>query len=238
MYEVLEHPEKEKEKIQELRREMAALEPVNLQAIDQFEQVKERYDFLTGQQQDLISAKDQLFETMSEMDEEVKSRFKEVFEGIRNEFQTVFPNMFGGGRAELILTDPTDLLHTGIEIEAQPPGKKLQNLRLLSGGERALTAIALLFSIIQVRPVPFCVLDEVEAALDEANVLRFGRYLRTFEKDTQFIVVTHRKGTMESADMLYGVTMAESGVSKLVSVRLEEIAQNGQIQVLEGEQND
>lgn len=238
MYEVLEHPEKEKEKIQALRQEMAALEPVNLQAIDQFEQVKERYDFLTGQQQDLISAKDQLFETMSEMDEEVKSRFKEVFEGIRNEFQTVFPNMFGGGRAELILTDPTDLLHTGIEIEAQPPGKKLQNLSLLSGGERALTAIALLFSIIQVRPVPFCVLDEVEAALDEANVLRFGRYLRTFEKDTQFIVVTHRKGTMESADMLYGVTMAESGVSKLVSVRLEEIAQNGQIQVLEGERND
>ena len=231
-------PEKEKEKIQALRQEMAALEPVNLQAIDQFEQVKERYDFLTGQQQDLISAKDQLFETMSEMDEEVKSRFKEVFEGIRNEFQTVFPNMFGGGRAELILTDPTDLLHTGIEIEAQPPGKKLQNLSLLSGGERALTAIALLFSIIQVRPVPFCVLDEVEAALDEANVLRFGRYLRTFEKDTQFIVVTHRKGTMESADMLYGVTMAESGVSKLVSVRLEEIAQNGQIQVLEGERND
>ena len=230
--------EKEKEKIQALRQEMAALEPVNLQAIDQFEQVKERYDFLTGQQQDLISAKDQLFETMSEMDEEVKSRFKEVFEGIRNEFQTVFPNMFGGGRAELILTDPTDLLHTGIEIEAQPPGKKLQNLSLLSGGERALTAIALLFSIIQVRPVPFCVLDEVEAALDEANVLRFGRYLRTFEKDTQFIVVTHRKGTMESADMLYGVTMAESGVSKLVSVRLEEIAQNGQIQVLEGERND
>ncbi|MHC5269190.1 chromosome segregation protein SMC [Enterococcus sp. LJL98] len=220
----------EKEQIQRLRQEMAALEPVNLQAIEQFEQVKERYDFLTGQQSDLIAAKEQLFETMSEMDEEVKSRFQTVFEGIRHEFQTVFPNMFGGGRAELILTDPTDLLHTGIEIEAQPPGKKLQNLRLLSGGERALTAIALLFSIIQVRPVPFCVLDEVEAALDEANVLRFGRYLRSFQNDTQFIVVTHRKGTMEAADILYGVTMEESGVSKLVSVRLEEIAQNGQIE--------
>jgi chromosome segregation protein len=137
--------------------------------------------------------------------------------------------MFGGGRAELVLTDPTDLLNTGIEIEAQPPGKKLQNLSLLSGGERALTAIALLFSIIQVRPVPFCVLDEVEAALDEANVMRFGHYLQTFQNDTQFIVVTHRKGTMEAANVLYGVTMEESGVSKIVSVRLEEVTDDGKI---------
>ncbi|MEG3033406.1 MAG: chromosome segregation protein SMC, partial [Enterococcus sp.] len=127
------------------------------------------------------------------------------------------------------LTEPADLLNTGIEIEAQPPGKKLQNLSLLSGGERALTAIALLFSIIQVRPVPFCVLDEVEAALDEANVARFGHYLSRFQDDTQFIVVTHRKGTMEAADVLYGVTMQESGVSKIVSVRLEDVGEGGKI---------
>ncbi len=237
-YGLIEKTEEQQAKIQELRQEMTALEPVNIQAIEQFELVKERYDFLTGQQNDLISAKTQLFETMSEMDEEVKSRFKEVFEGVRREFKKVFPNMFGGGRAELILTNPDDLLHTGIEIEAQPPGKKLQNLSLLSGGERSLTAIALLFSIIQVRPVPFCVLDEVEAALDEANVLRFGNYLRTFQKATQFIVVTHRKGTMESADVLYGVTMEESGVSKIVSVRLEDVAQDVEIQQLEGVKHD
>ena len=130
--------------------------------------------------------------------------------------------LFGGGRADLKLTDPKDLLNTGVEIVAQPPGKKLQNLGLLSGGERALTAIALLFSILKVRPVPFCVLDEVEAALDEANVHRFAQYLKKFSDETQFIVITHRKGTMEEADVLYGVTMQESGVSKLVSVRLEE----------------
>ena len=130
--------------------------------------------------------------------------------------------LFGGGRAELRLTDPEDLLNTGVEIIAQPPGKKLQNLHLLSGGERALTAIALLFAILKVRPVPFCILDEVEAALDEANVYRFSQFLKHFSKETQFIVITHRKGTMEEADVLYGVTMQESGVSKLVSVRLED----------------
>ncbi len=222
-----------KVEIQNLRRKIEALGPVNLNAIEQFEQVNERYLFLSGQRDDLLSAKEQLFHTMSEMDEEVKTRFEETFTAIREEFKMVFPNMFGGGRAELILTDPHDLLNTGIEIEAQPPGKKLQSLSLLSGGERALTAIALLFSIIQVRPVPFCVLDEVEAALDEANVLRFGNYLQSFQNDTQFIVVTHRKGTMEAADVLYGVTMEESGVSKIVSVKLEEISDSGQINAQE-----
>lgn len=137
----------------------------------------------------------------------------------------MFRELFGGGRADLRLTDPNDLLETGVEIVAQPPGKKLQHLSLLSGGERALTAIALLFSILKVRPVPFCVLDEVEAALDEANVQRYAQYLKRFSRDTQFIVITHRKGTMEEADVLYGVTMQESGVSKLVSVRLEDSKQ-------------
>ena len=163
------------------------------------------------------------------MDDEVRTRFKEVFEAIRQEFKIVFPNMFGGGKAELVLTEPTDLLKTGIEIEVQPPGKKLQSLSLLSGGERALTAIALLFSIIRVCPVPFCILDEVEAALDEANVKRFGRYLSDFQDDTQFIVVTHRKGTMVAADILYGVTMQESGVSRIVSVRMEDINEEAKI---------
>ena len=228
-YPAVEKTEANKREIQQLRRQIDDLGPVNLNAIELFKQVNERHYFLTSQRDDLLSAKNQLFETMDEMDEEVKMRFKEVFEGIRQKFKVVFPNMFGGGRAELILTDPTDLLNTGIEIEAQPPGKKLQNLSLLSGGERALTAIALLFSIIQVRPVPFCVLDEVEAALDEANVLRFGQYLRTFQNDTQFIVVTHRKGTMEAANVLYGVTMEESGVSKIVSVRLEDVPADSSI---------
>ncbi|MGM0123013.1 chromosome segregation protein SMC [Enterococcus sp. AZ194] len=218
-----------KQEVNRLKRSIDRLGPVNINAIEQYEQVNERYEFLVAQRDDLLSAKEQLFETMTEMDQEVKIRFSEVFEAIRAKFQVVFPNMFGGGRAELVLTNPEDLLNTGIEIEAQPPGKKLQSLSLLSGGERALTAIALLFSIIQVRPVPFCILDEVEAALDDANVARFGHYLSQFQNDTQFIVVTHRKGTMEAANILYGVTMQESGVSKIVSVRLEEVAEGGKI---------
>ncbi|MCB5954897.1 chromosome segregation protein SMC [Enterococcus sp. CWB-B31] len=222
-------PEEAGTEVKRLKREIERLGPVNINAIEQYEQVNERHEFLTTQRDDLLNAKDQLFETMDEMDQEVKLRFSEVFEAIRGQFKTVFPNMFGGGRAELILTDPDDLLNTGIEIEAQPPGKKLQSLSLLSGGERALTAIALLFSIIRVRPVPFCILDEVEAALDDANVSRFGHYLSDFEDETQFIVVTHRKGTMEAADVLYGVTMQESGVSKIVSVRLDDVKEGGAI---------
>ena len=212
-----------KGRIQELKQKIQGLGAINLQSIEQHDEVKERYDFLAGQQADLMTAKEELFETMNDMDELVIKKFHEVFCDIREEFRVVFPNMFGGGHADLVLTDPSDLLHTGIDIVAQPPGKKLQNLSLLSGGERALTAIALLFAIIQARPVPFCILDEVEAALDDANVTRFGQYLRNFGDDIQFIVITHRKGTMEAANVLYGVTMQESGVSKIVSVHLEEI---------------
>lgn len=206
-----------------LKQGIEELGTVNLAAIDEYERVNERYTFLSEQKADLEDAKNSLFETMDEMDAEVTKRFSEMFEAIRGQFSAVFQQLFGGGTAELKLTDPSNLLTTGIEIIAQPPGKKLQQLSLLSGGERSLTAIALLFSILLVRPVPFCILDEVEAALDEANVVRFGRYLRKFEKDTQFIVITHRKGTMQEANGLYGVTMQESGVSKIVSVRLEEI---------------
>lgn len=177
---------------------------------------------MSEQKNDLQEAKDTLYQVIDEMDIEMKKRFEQTFTGIREHFEPVFRALFGGGRADLKLTNPEDLLNTGVEIVAQPPGKKLQNLGLLSGGERALTAIALLFAILKVRPVPFCILDEVEAALDEANVFRFSQYLKRFSAETQFIVITHRKGTMEEADVLYGVTMQESGVSKLVSVRLEE----------------
>jgi len=214
--------EEARKKVKLIKKTIEELGTVNLGAIDEYERVSERYQFLTEQKNDLQHAKDNLFQVIDEMDEEMKRRFEETFYAIGSHFESVFQSLFGGGRAELKLTDPTDLLNTGVEIVAQPPGKKLQNLGLLSGGERALTAIALLFSILKVRPVPFCVLDEVEAALDEANVARFSQYLKAFSKETQFIVITHRKGTMEGADVLYGITMQESGVSKLVSVRLEE----------------
>ena len=215
-------PEETTKKVKLIKMAIEDLGTINLGAIDEYERVYERFTFLTEQRADLQEAKETLFQVIDEMDEEMKRRFKETFDGIRNEFEAVFQQLFGGGRAELKLTNPDDLLNTGVEIIAQPPGKKLQNLGLLSGGERALTAIALLFSILIVRPVPFCVLDEVEAALDEANVHRFSQYLKKFSSQTQFIVITHRKGTMESADVLYGITMQESGVSKLVSVRLED----------------
>ncbi|MEK3882103.1 chromosome segregation protein SMC [Paenibacillus sp. PL2-23] len=208
--------------VRDLKRQITALGEVNLGAIEEYERVKERYDFLSEQKNDLIEAKTALYQVIKEMDDEMSKRFRTTFEAIRGHFVVVFAKLFGGGRADLILVEPDRVLDTGIDIVAQPPGKKLQNLQLLSGGERALTAIALLFAILQVKPVPFCVLDEVEAALDEANVSRFAQYLREFSDLTQFIVVTHRKGTMEEADVLYGVTMEEGGVSKLVSVRLEE----------------
>lgn len=209
-------------KVREIKREIASLGEVNLGAIEEYARISERYEFLSSQKNDLIEAKTTLYQVIREMDQEMSKRFKTTFDAIRSHFGVVFSKLFGGGRADLILSEPENMLDTGIEIVAQPPGKKLQNLQLLSGGERALTAIALLFSIIRVKPVPFCVLDEVEAALDEANVSRFAEYLREFSEMTQFIVVTHRKGTMEEADVLYGVTMQEGGVSKLVSVRLED----------------
>ncbi|TCS79219.1 chromosome segregation protein SMC [Tepidibacillus fermentans] len=208
--------------VKELKDKLQRLGEVNLGAIEEFERISERYRFLTSQKQDLVEAKQTLYQVIAEMDQEMNKRFKEHFDSIREQFQIIFAKLFGGGRADLLLTDPNNLLETGIEIVAQPPGKKLQNLALLSGGEKALTAITLLFAILQIKPVPFCVLDEVEAALDEVNVTRFAQYLREYSNDTQFIIVTHRKGTMEEADVLYGVTMQESGVSRLVSVKMEE----------------
>lgn len=221
-YPVPEQVDEAQAEVKELKRSISMLGEVNLGAIEEYERVSERYDFLSEQKNDLVEAKTTLYQVIYEMDEEMSKRFKATFDEIRREFAIVFTKLFGGGRADLILVDPTNLLETGIDVVAQPPGKKLQNLQLLSGGERALTAMALLFAILQVKPVPFCVLDEVEAALDEANVVRFAQYLREFSEQTQFIVVTHRKGTMEEADVLYGVTMEEGGVSKLVSVKLED----------------
>ncbi|MBM7659393.1 chromosome segregation protein [Bacillus mesophilus] len=209
-------------KVKLIKLAIEELGSVNMGAIEEYERVSERHHFLLEQKNDLVEAKDTLYRVIGEMDEEMKKRFETTFSAIRSHFEGVFKSLFGGGRADLRLTNPEDLLNTGVDIVAQPPGKKLTNLGLLSGGERALTAIALLFSILKVRPVPFCVLDEVEAALDDANVHRFGLYLKKFSQETQFIVITHRKGTMEESDVLYGVTMQESGVSKLVSVRLED----------------
>jgi chromosome segregation protein len=208
-----------------MKRAIEELGNVNIGAIEEYDRVSTRLTFLDSQRNDLLEAKQTLLDVIEEMDEEVSKRFEESFRAIRSHFQKVFAELFGGGRADLVLTDPDDYLESGVEILAQPPGKKLQHLSLLSGGERALTAIALLFAILKVRPVPFCVLDEVEAALDDANVDRYADYLTKFSQETQFIVVTHRKGTMEKADVLYGVTMQESGISKLVSVRLEETAE-------------
>ncbi|WP_432359389.1 chromosome segregation protein SMC [Sporosarcina sp. UB5] len=210
-------------RVEQLKSEIEMLGSVNPSAIEEFKEVSERHAFLTEQRNDLLEAKNTLNEAMSEMDREMEMRFSTTFNAVRNRFHTVFKEMFGGGDADLILTEPNNLLETGVEIVARPPGKKLQNLSLLSGGERALTAITLLFSIIEVRPVPFCILDEVEAALDEANVIRYSKYLKKFSNNTQFIVITHRKGTMEGADVLYGITMQESGVSKLISVKLSEV---------------
>ncbi|EGA89505.1 chromosome partition protein smc [Planococcus donghaensis MPA1U2] len=221
-FEMMDEEAAVRRKVKLLKQSIEELGPVHVGAIEEFDHVSDRHAFLTEQRDDLNEAKETLRTLIREMDGEMTSRFDETFHAIRLQFQRVFKELFGGGSADLVLTNPKDMLMTGVEIIAQPPGKKLQNLSLLSGGERALTAIALLFAILNVRPVPFCVLDEVEAALDESNVVRYSQYLKKFSEDTQFIVITHRKGTMEGADVLYGITMQESGISKLVSVKLEE----------------
>lgn len=214
--------EEAKEEFKLLVRQIEEIGPVNLNAIEEFDIVNERFTFLSVQRDDLVSAKEDLYNIIAEMDREVTRLFKETYTSVRTHFKQTFKELFGGGEADLKLVDETDLLNSGIEIVAKPPGKKLQTLSLLSGGERALTAIALLFAILKTRPVPFCVLDEVEAALDEANVYRFGEYIRTLSLDTQFVIITHRKGTMEAADTLYGVTMQQNGVSEVLSVELSE----------------
>lgn len=211
-----------KENVRILRHKIESLGNVNLQAIEDYQEVSSRYETLNTQRLDLINAQDSILKAIDEMDEIMVVRFSETFEKINTEFNVVFRNLFGGGRAELKYTDPDNILETGIDIDVQPPGKSVQNITLFSGGEKALIAISCLFAILRVRPVPMCILDEVEAALDVANVERFAKYLREFSAETQFIVVTHREGTMEECDLLYGATMQQKGVTKLVSVKLKD----------------
>jgi chromosome segregation protein len=222
---VLEYSKREaQEKTREYKLQIESMGEVNLGAIDEFARLAERHSFLASQYNDLEKGRASLNRVIKEMEVIMKKKFEEAFMMFSQQFTIVFRELFGGGHAELILTDEENLLETGIDIIAQPPGKKTQHLSLLSGGERALTAIALLFAILKVKPSPFCVLDEIEASLDEANVYRFAGFLRNFTEKTQFVVISHRKGTMEIANILYGVTMEESGISKLISVKVAEAA--------------
>ncbi len=211
-------------RVEEIRSQVRALGTVNLAAIQEYEETKERFDALSGQKEDLLKARRDLETIVRDLTREMETLFRERFRQIDQHFSGIFAQLFGGGTAMLKLQDEADCLNCGIDIVAQPPGKKLQLLSLLSGGERALTAIALLFSMLAIRPSPFCILDEIEAALDENNVDGFAEYLRNYSQNTQFIVITHRKGTMERCDSLYGVAMEERGVSRMVSVRLEDVA--------------
>ena len=211
-----------KKLIGEIKLRIKELGDVNVNAIEDFRSLSERYEFLHTQREDLIKAEEALLQIINELDSEMRIQFEEKFKAINNEFNVVFKELFGGGQADLELTESEDILEAGIRINAQPPGKKLQNMMQLSGGEKALTAISLLFAIQNLKPSPFCLLDEIEAALDDSNVGRFAKYLHKLTKDTQFIIITHRRGTMAAADILYGITMQEKGVSTLVSVSLIE----------------
>ncbi len=193
-----------------------------MSAIEDIKFVSERYDDLVRQRDDMVKAQNDLNTIIKDLTSKMEEKFKTQFDQIRSNFGVIFKELFGGGRADITLEDENNVLECGINIIAEPPGKKLQNITLLSGGEKALTAVAILFSILRLRPMPFCVLDEIEAALDDANVERYAKYLHKFSKETQFIVITHRKPTMELADSLYGVTMEEKGVSKVVSVKLSD----------------
>jgi chromosome segregation protein len=210
--------------INDYRAQIKMLGPVNVSAIDDYIKTKERYEFMSVQQDDMEQAKEKLHKIIHEMVQVMKKQFVDQFKIINENFGIVYRELFGGGHAELIICDMDNVLESGIDIEVQPPGKKLQNMMLLSGGERAFTAIALLFAILRMKPTPFCLLDEIEAALDDANVYRFGEYLKKFSENTQFIMVTHRKGTMEAANAMYGVTMQEHGISKVVSMKMGEVA--------------
>ena len=220
---VLEIDEDEaRNKVSIYKSEIRKLGMVNLAAIEEYERVNTRYGFLSNQKEDLLKAEETLLDIMNEMDDVMIEEFKKTFEKIRQEFKVVFRELFHGGNADLILTNPDDILTTGVDIVASPPGKKLTTITLLSGGEKTFTAISLLFAILNVKTVPFCLFDEVEAALDDANVNAFGNYLKNYKNKTQFLIITHKKKTMEYADTLYGITMQESGVSKLVSVKLNQ----------------
>ena len=210
-------------KVNELHEQIKNLGSVNVDSIEEYKNTKERYENMSEQRLDLETTMTKLRNVINEMTGTMKKQFKEKFKEINKNFNEVFIELFGGGKAELVLEDENNILESGIDIKAQPTGKKLQNMMLLSGGEKALTAIALLFAILKINPAPFCILDEIEAALDDVNVYRFAEYLKKFSMTTQFLVITHRKGTMEAADTVYGVTMEENGISKLLSIKLSEV---------------
>ena len=218
----VENLQKESRGISDLRRQISALGTPNIGAIEEFERVNTRYEFLTGQRSDIERAKKELLGIINDVTNEMKEVFLGQFKLIDENFRETFLELFGGGKASVILEDENDPLECGIEIKVQPPGKAVSNISLLSGGEKAFVAIALYFAILKVRPTPFCVMDEIEAALDEANVIRYAEYMRRMCDKTQFIVITHRRGTMEEADHLYGVTMQEKGVSKVIELDLDQ----------------
>ena len=207
--------------VNEYRKQIKSLGEINVNSIEEYTQTKQRYDFMCEQRLDLENSISKLRKVISNMTSVMKEQFAEKFKMINSNFSEVFKELFGGGKAELTLTDENNILECGIDINVQPPGKKLQNMNLLSGGEKAFTAIAILFAILKINPSPFCVLDEIEAALDDVNVYKYADYLKKFTKNTQFLVITHRKGTMEAADTVYGITMEENGISKLLSMKLK-----------------
>ena len=209
-------------KAADFKNRMKSLGHVNVGAIDEYAEIKERYDFLTAQVSDLRTSRDDLTEIIRKLESEMKVKFAATVDDVNGHFKTVFRELFGGGSAQLSLTDPENILESGIEIRVAPPGKIIKNMSLLSGGEQVFVAIALLFAILKVNPTPFCLLDEIEAALDEVNVTKFAEYAKKFSHTTQFIIITHRRGTMEVADTLYGVTMQERGVSSVLSINVNE----------------
>ena len=210
-------------RLTELKNKIRALGSVNVDAIEEYKEVSERYEFMSVQVNDVEVSREELLKLIGDLTVQMREMFIERFHQINTHFGTVFGELFDGGKAELVLTDPDDILHSGIEMKVQPPGKVILNMDSLSGGEKSLVATALLFAILKVTPSPFCVLDEIEAALDDVNVDRYAQYLRRMCDRSQFIVITHRRGTMEEADVLYGVTMQEEGVSKLLELRASEV---------------
>ena len=221
---VIENIQESRSKLFEIKSEIKSLGSVNVGAIDEYKEVSERYEFMSEQIGDVEKSKAQLLKLIDELTTNMSVRFREQFQRINTSFGETFSELFGGGKAELQLEDEMNVLECDIEIKVQPPGKNIQNINLLSGGEKGLSAIALLFAILKVTPSPFVIFDEVEAALDDVNVARYAQYVRRMTKNTQFILITHRRGTMEEADVLYGVTMQEEGVSKILELKTAEMA--------------
>ena len=212
----------DKKVLDSLKKSIRSLGNVNLDSIEEYKENKERYDFYSEQKKDLEESIEIIEKLIEDLQDNMNKEFKTNFEIINTNFKSVYKRLFGGGNGELIIVDKKNILESDIEIVAQPPGKKMKNLNLLSGGEKALTAISILFAILLAKPTPFCILDEIEAPLDDANIFRFGEFLKELAKDTQFISITHRRGTMEAADYIYGVTMQEKAISKVISLKLQE----------------